>query len=467
MSQHRPASNPRRRSSRRRSSERGGTGADVVPPRPYLVEWSAQTRRQRGIPDVDVLREEMGAPERPGWRRLLVMRGREDDVDVLVGLGLGEGRGRRAGWAWEYPEVEAGKEAGRMAVGEGGCVGRQPARQGIRLCRAALSTKTRIPILLLDGLPPNIPQGAPRPSHQARQRRRSSGPPVEPPSRSGLEDALWGSLGADDQPLEDLLAGLAYDAWLDALPPPHEGDTVEMLWTLAQALETNADAARAMERRGVGAGVGAGGVTAADWTALAERLHRRMHLSVAISLQHKNSQAPPPNNANARSLDRIAYLGGLLFPATVVSGILSIEGTYGPEGSAFWVFWLAAGLSSVFALLVIYADNLRTLDVWIEVAAGEVDDVLLHHHRPRRSWRQQGDEERGEAGVTTTTTTTTTDAAGVYVVQRRGDGTEGRAWRRKELGWLGAVKKMSGWYMVRGSPGMEFRRPGRDEGRAG
>ncbi|KAH7149852.1 hypothetical protein B0J13DRAFT_277187 [Dactylonectria estremocensis] len=453
MSQHRPASTPRRRSSRRQSSERGETGTDVVPPRPYLVEWSAQTCRQRGIPDVDALRGEMGAPERPGWRRLVVMRGREEDVDAVdaaLGLGMAEGRGRRpAGWAWEYPEVEADAEQGRVGVGLGGCAER-PTRQGIRLCRAALSTKTRIPILLLDGLPTNVSQRAPHPSRHGPQRRKSSGPHAEPPPRSGLEDALWAGLGADDWPLEDLLAGLAYDAWLSALPPPEKGDAIETLWELAQALEANADAARAMERRGAGPG----SVTASDWTALSDRLHRRMHLSVALSLQLKASQAPPATNANARSLDRIAYLGGLLFPATVVSGILSIEGTYGPEGSAFWVFWLAAGLSSVFALLVIYADNLRTLDVWIEVAAGEVDDALLHHHHRRR--RQVGDEERGEAGVTTAT-------SGVYVVQRRGDGTEGRAWRRKELGWLGAVKKMSGWYLVRGSPGMEFRMPGRDE----
>ena len=34
-----------------------------------------------------------------------------------------------------------------------------------------------------------------------------------------------------------------------------------------------------------------------------------------------------------------------------------------------------------------------------------------------------------------------------------------RAWRRRELGWKGAVKKVSGWYSWRGSPGVRFQRP--------
>lgn len=419
----------------------------------------------------------MGAPERPGWRRLVIMRGSESEMDLAVGLELAEGRGRRraSGWAWEYPEIEtkAGTESSsnaRKGIEEDGPE-RRTKEKGIRLCRAALSTNTRIPILLLDGLPPQTPHRPPRLSRHSHQRRQSSAnrPPrpentpggAYPPERSGLEDALWDVLG-DGRPLESVLAGLAYDAWLFALDalPPREGDSVEILWALAQALESNADTAKSMERRGLG--VGPDGVTAADWTALAERLHRRMNLSVALSLQVTKQPQDPSQKANSRSLDRIAYLGGLLFPATVVSGVLSIEGTYGPEGSAFWVFWLAAGLSSIAALLIIYADTLRTLDVWMEVAGGfdAADDgiqALRHHRHRQRTFQTAGDEERGEARVTTAAD------GGVYVVQRRGDGTSGRAWRRRELGWLGAVKKMSGWYMMRGSPGMEFKMPGWEE----
>ncbi|KAK7416371.1 hypothetical protein QQZ08_012028 [Neonectria magnoliae] len=445
MSRHDPGPEPRHR--RRRSSERGRSGPDAMQPRPYLVEWCAQTCRQRGLLDVDELREEMGAPERAGWRRLVVMRGSEAEMDMAVGVQLGDRR-RGAGWAWEYPEAET-KATAAVEAASNWAKGKD-APQGIRLCRASLSTKTRIPILLLDGLPPHLPSRPPRLSRHSHRRRTPSTSRTSdgrvPPVRSGLEDALWDGLG-DGLPLEHLLAELAYHAWLDALDAlPRNGDSVDVLRTLVRALETNADAARAMERRGRPAGVASG-----DWTGLAERLHRRMQLSATLSLQPAASK----DSSNSRSLDRIAYLGGLLLPLTVVSGILSIEGTYGPEGSAFWVFWLAAGLSSIAALLVIYADHLRGLDVWMEVEASE---LLLHHHAPKREFQTAGgDAERGEARVTTAAD------GGVYVVQRRGDGSGGRAWRRKELGWVGAVKKMSGWYLWRGSPGIEFRMPGWEE----
>ncbi|KAF7531976.1 hypothetical protein G7Z17_g13687 [Cylindrodendrum hubeiense] len=244
MSQHRPASEPRRRPSRRKSSERGTTGPDMMQPRPYLVEWSAQACRQRGILDVDELREEMGAPERAGWRKLVIMRGSGSEIDLAVGLGLAEGKGRKraSGWAWEYPEVEKKVDTtsepssnGRKGKDEEEGKGEKRAnQQGIRLCRAALSTKTRIPILLLDGLPPQIFHRPPRLSRQSHQRRQSSAnrhPRPEnisdgrnPPERSGLEDALWANLG-DARSLEALLAELAYDAWLDVLEslPPRDG----------------------------------------------------------------------------------------------------------------------------------------------------------------------------------------------------------------------------------------------------
>lgn len=489
-----PAPEPRHRSTtaggrRRSSSERGEVGVGVgaarggggAKTRAYLLEWSAQTCRQRNLRDADDLREEMGGPERSGWGRLVVMRGGEVDMEGVGGGGeIGGLRAR--GWAWEYPELEgigrSGGDAGRM---------------GIRLCRAALSTGTRIPILLLDGLPPPSPAPPPPPSRPPRRRRPSStsrhpSPPHSPPrllppaDRSPLELALWNSLGADPRPLSDLIAELAYDAWLDvlaALPPSR--DSIPVLTTLTTALDNNADATRAVERR---LPLSNHAVPSHDWTALATRLHRRTQLCFSLSLRRQTTRPaddPSSRDANSRSLDRIAYLGGLLLPLTVVSGVLSIEGTYGPEGSSFWVFWLASGVCSVVAVLVIYADHLRTLDVWMEVevvagdlleglggSGGEGTHSLRHHGRDRRGEGRRvvqgmtvmGDEERGEANATVRTTAATGVDGGEYVVQRRGDGTGGRAWRRRELGWAGAVKKMSGWYIWRGSPGMEFERPG-------
>ncbi|KAH6897442.1 hypothetical protein B0T10DRAFT_476850 [Thelonectria olida] len=413
-----PASEPRHRPTRSRRSSERGVGGPEMQTRPYLLEWSAQTCRQRNIRDVEDMREEMGVPDRAGWARLVIMRGSEIDMDLVSGGAseLAEGRGKRrvGSWAWEYPELE-------MVAN------------------------------LFDGPAKDDPPSTSR----------------YPPERSPLEVALWEALG-DSRPLEDVLSEVAYDAWLDTLDAlPREGDSVDVLWALAHALENNADTAKRMERRNRAFAIG--GIASEDWTALADRLHRRMQLSVALSVRRQQRHPDASRDSNSRSLNRIAYLGGLLLPLTVVSGILSIEGTYGPEGKAFWVFWLASGLCSVLAILVIYADHLRTLDVWMEVAAGEVLEGLdpsdgfhaLRHHRhaarPRRDeagFQAMGDAERGEA-----TAVTTAADGGVYVVQRRGDGTRGRAWRRKELGWMGAMKKMSGYYMWRGSPGIEFRMP--------
>ncbi|KAF4982127.1 hypothetical protein FZEAL_2187 [Fusarium zealandicum] len=487
MTRHRPASEPRYRP-RRRSSERGISGADKLQQmsRPYYLEWSAQNCRQKGILDAEDLREHMEAGERPGWRRMVVMRG-ECDMGVVLGMEMEKSRTR--GWTWEFPETEK-KKRSKGSEGEGNGKGDgddddsggKGDDEGIRICRASLLIKNRLPILLLDGLPSQIPSRPYRPSLGSRPPSTTTHPESvshskRPPHRSELENALWQAL-VDTRPLEDLLAEIMYDAWLEALDslPPLGDDSVDVQWTIARALETNADATRCMERRGEFSTI-----TSADWTYLSERLQRRIQLSatIALSIQSQQARDEPPDT-NSRSLDRITYLGGLLLPLTVVSGILSIEGTYGPEGSAFWVFWLASGLCSIIALLVIYADRLRTLDVWMEVAAGEVLDGLdldnLHRHgsssryqassytsHSRSSRRREsnhssnGDPERGEAKYTTASD------GGVYVVQQRGDGSRGKAWRKKELGWLGAAKKMCGWYRWRGSPGLEFRMPGWEE----
>ncbi|KNB15190.1 hypothetical protein FOXG_21270 [Fusarium oxysporum f. sp. lycopersici 4287] len=389
MSRLRPASEPRHRT--RRSSDRAIPVARIPQlSRPYLLEWSTQNCRQKELLNVEEFQEEMLAVERPGWRKLAIVRG-ECDMGVLIGVELDKKRG---GWVWEFPETEIRRRKPEEEDGETKEKDDNEGSdedEGIRICRASLMVKEQLPILLLDGLPFRISSRPYRPSR---------------------------------------------------VP--------------TQALETNADITRSMERRGEFSTI-----TSADWSNLAERLKRRIQLSVTVALQaHAQQAQDDPKDSNSRSLDRIAYLGGLLLPLTVVSGILSIQSSYGPEGKSFWVFWLASGLSSLLAILIIYADHLRTLDVWMEVAASEILD-LDHNKRfqanrtpRRREYYSSGDPERGEAKLTTASD------GGVYVVQHRGDGTRGKAWRRGELGWLGAMKKMSGWYRWRGSPGMEFRMPG-------
>ncbi|KAI0455141.1 hypothetical protein F5B21DRAFT_473013 [Xylaria acuta] len=80
-----------------------------------------------------------------------------------------------------------------------------------------------------------------------------------------------------------------------------------------------------------------------------------------------NSSGPP--DENQRSLNRVAYLGGVLLPFSVVSGILAIEEPFGPGDSQFWIFWAATVPLILLTLGVIYADSIRKAEVWIEVTA--------------------------------------------------------------------------------------------------
>ncbi len=78
---------------------------------------------------------------------------------------------------------------------------------------------------------------------------------------------------------------------------------------------------------------------------------------------------PSTPDEGQRALNRVAYLGGVLLPFSVVSGILAIEEPYGPGGSQFWIFWAVTVPLTLVTLGVIYADSIRKVQVWVEVAA--------------------------------------------------------------------------------------------------
>ncbi|KAI0517388.1 hypothetical protein F5B22DRAFT_604425 [Xylaria bambusicola] len=93
-----------------------------------------------------------------------------------------------------------------------------------------------------------------------------------------------------------------------------------------------------------------------------------------------NNNCSYDNNANAnrhhstsaenqRALNRVAYLGGVLLPFSVVSGILAIEEPFGPGDAQFWIFWAVTVPLTLLTLGVIYADSIRKVQVWVEVAA--------------------------------------------------------------------------------------------------
>lgn len=271
-----------------------------------------------------------------------------------------------------------------------------------------------------------------------------------------IETAIWDSLGDGGSPIEEVLAELVHDRWIrlfEKLNTARASDTV-LDEELNKALEVNADCARSLERQGRPLQ----GVSLRDWEDLLARAHRRLLLSAAQQRRSSSRNAEEDEDRQdreeeKRSLDRISYLGGILLPVTVVSGVLAIEGDYGPEGGNFWVFWVASLVASVVTILVIHIDRVRSLQVWIEVAAdsvlegggggglsgGELRDVreraeeVVVRRLRRGVGRDDADEEEEEEEV--------------------------KAYRRRRLGWGGAVKQVSGYYRWRGQPGMEFRVP--------
>jgi hypothetical protein len=124
---------------------------------------------------------------------------------------------------------------------------------------------------------------------------------------------------------------------------------------------------------------------------------------------------------------------------TVVSSVLAIEGSYGPEGDKFWVFWAVSVVASVAAMAVIYVERLRRLRVWFEIAADGVMETGGAFVDGDFWW---GDDEKEDEDV---------------CVVRDGDGV--KAWKRGELGWGGAVKKASGYYRWRGDKRLRFDMP--------
>ncbi|KAH8899601.1 hypothetical protein GQ53DRAFT_317725 [Thozetella sp. PMI_491] len=227
-----------------------------------------------------------------------------------------------------------------------------------------------------------------------------------------LKDAL--DIG---EGLMDIISELVYDHWLEllgSLTPQAQrtsNDAVAFYWHALQSLEQNADVVAYLSRSGRSLAT-----KQSDWVALLSRIQTRINLlplvprTLPISLSTatsktgagttaaasskkisrratfnsgsiKGSQRGSLNSADAnqRALDRIAYLGGILLPLPIVSGILSMGDTFGPEGSLFYVFWAASLPLAGIAVLVIYADIIRKAEVWVEVAAEQVAAVTGHH----------------------------------------------------------------------------------------
>ncbi|KAI1179778.1 hypothetical protein F4777DRAFT_399322 [Nemania sp. FL0916] len=213
-----------------------------------------------------------------------------------------------------------------------------------------------------------------------------------------------------------------------------------------------------------------------------------------------HSSATKNPDENERSLNRVTYLGGVLLPFSIVSGILAINGSYGPGGAQFWVFWAAAVPLALLTLGVIYADSIRKSEVWVEVASAAANAKMPpehehHHHRQQHNGEalhavpanmgtgngraaepvvyavpeDLGPEERylqpvgrysapnGDI-IVDEEPDRVIERRWAFLTRRRRRGEQdaeraaakrNKAWRREELGWGGAFGNMLGLYKVR------------------
>lgn len=92
-------------------------------------------------------------------------------------------------------------------------------------------------------------------------------------------------------------------------------------------------------------------------------------IPVAVMPEIMAPQYPPPQEKESkRGLDRVAYMGGVFLPFTIISSIMSMSEPFGPGQHLHWVFWVVAIPLAIGAVLFIYADSIRRAEVWIEVA---------------------------------------------------------------------------------------------------
>ncbi|KAJ4145350.1 hypothetical protein LMH87_004203 [Akanthomyces muscarius] len=476
---------------RRRLSSPPRSVDGSITPLGYVLEWTPHSHHRHRLDIVANLRSELLGGEPPGVEQLIVLRGdlAPDVSDALRSLaGIDGGfldahvqgkpfrpRGRAKGarwWTWRYPEASSLSSS-------------QQQQQQVR--SAALWLSSPIPVLIVD-TPLGVKGGgnggvgerwcdkpAPRLQHQDAATRRSglqgggryggvmaryhASPPPSPqaekckpaaaaavPAIMALDDELASAMDhVEDVVLEEMLAELVYERWtasLSTLQLGGGGDAARLLWRYMVALERNLDDSRYCARQGRFVEH----ASPAAWTDLSQRAQLRIQLTSSSrhqqqqqrqqQLRHRDdtSQEINGSTANERSLDRIAYLGGMLLPVSVVASILAIEGRYGPEGAQFWVFWAASVAASAAALLVIYLDRLRLAEVWVEMPGGG-----------------RAEEAVGAAGLGVVDGGTKVIAAAA------------RAWHREQLGWARALKQATGYYRLRGARWIRFQSPAKRE----
>lgn len=340
-----------------------------------------------------------------------------------------------------------------------------------------------------------------------------------------LEERLYKAIRRyreKDDEVDPMIVPLVHEKWRElfgVLPPPDSGCYSAggggLLWQMMQTMEQNLQALKEGAYPGDGEQV---------WNDLLKRLQRTLNFATratftnegttrnkatqskqALEGTQENSRTeailegtyserelPDWEQINRRSLDRITYLGGILLPLTVVSGILGIEGRYGPEGTQFWVFWIASFVSSSICLFIIYLDQLRSLDIWFEVTANDTVEAMFQQYTSafssyQRESRVESVQAAGIAGSASGNALPRvfTNRNGHVAVEEGGKlhyltssvssgqrrraiwfenskESWGKTWKRSSLGWGGAAKKAMGYYRFKGG-NVRFTRPDDDE----
>ncbi|KAM3536598.1 hypothetical protein MY4038_000053 [Beauveria bassiana] len=472
---------------RKPSSRYSPDTKDNITPIGYVLEWTAPHPHHRHRLDtVDNLRSELLGGPPSGVQQLIVLRGDAVlDTDVSEALRNLAGvdsafieafaqqgapcrrpRGPARWWTARYPEETTTTDGGRSVM----------------IRRAALWSSSQVPVLLVDTPLVEEEEEADEAERKRRRRRRADAPRLThqdaatrrsalqhsaaAPRRHGasqlagaastvtLDDELASAIDHAQQQaiaLEEMLGELVHDRWTARLGGLPLDAAARLLWSYAVALERNLDDDDNNVRRGSRQSLRHVGPAAAAWTELSQRVQLRIQLAAAAAVTARPPSTPPATAAAAaaadtdsdtRSLDRIAYLGAALLPVSIVSGILAVEGRYGPGGAQFWVFWVASVVAVAAALGFVCLDQLRLAEVWIEMPTSSGN---------------------GGGGVAAAAAEEEEAAAGGFVADGDRMVRAASAWRRERMGWGRAMKKVSGYYRLRGARWIRFRKPVRAE----
>lgn len=209
-----------------------------------------------------------------------------------------------------------------------------------------------------------------------------------------MEDKLLKTLEVIDgdvhsEVLPDILEDLAYDRWLEFFDQynlvPGSSDSTQkhydIYWQSMLSLEQNMEMSKTLDRN-INHGKGLA-LHRPNWATLISRVERRLHLYSFTLARERSFEGQAPlhqpgymsaqarfkldrPDENQRAVNRISYLGGLLLPVGIVSAILSMNDDFLPSGPHFYVFWAASVPLALLAMVIIYADTIRTAEVWFE-----------------------------------------------------------------------------------------------------